>query len=111
MTRAYSDLLAQSCLCVVPRGNSPETFRFFEALRAGCIVVCEALPGHWFYKGAPVITLDRWSDLSRVVPSLVGDPQELERLQLASLRWWRERCSEEAVGRYMADHVRAAGAG
>jgi hypothetical protein len=108
LTESYSDLLAQTRLCLVPRGNSPETFRFFEALRAGCIVVCESLPDHWFYRGAPVVQVRRWSELGSVVTPLLRDPPAMERLHRASMDWWRTRCSEEAVGQFMAQRIRSA---
>jgi len=105
LTASYSDLLAGSCISLVPRGNSPETFRFFEALRAGCIVICEPLPDHWFYRGAPVITVRDWSELPAVVLPLVRDQVRLEELHLATLDWWRTRCSEDAVAAYVHERV------
>jgi len=107
-TQSYSELLADTRLCLVPRGNSPETFRFFEALRAGCIVVCEPLPDHWFYQGAPVIRVRRWNELSSVVEPLLGDPSAMLELHRASLDWWTARCSEDAIGQFMALRIRAA---
>jgi hypothetical protein len=106
LTESYSELLAQTRICLVPRGNSPETFRFFEALRAGCIVICEAMPDHWFYRGAPVMRVRRWSELEAVIVPLLANPEEMERLHVASLEWWRSRCSEDAVGRYLAERIR-----
>lgn len=108
LTAAYSGLLAQTRVCLVPRGNSPETFRFFEALRSGCVVVCESLPDHWFYRGAPVVRVKRWAELSSILPPLLADRARLEEMHHATLRWWESRCSEEAVGRLMADRIAAA---
>ena len=105
LTQSYSELVAQTRVCLVPRGNSPETFRFFEALRAGCVVVCESLPDYWFYRGAPVLKVRRWSELSDVLTALLADTAELERLHSASVDWWRSRCSEEALGQYMAEQI------
>ena len=107
LSASYSELLAQSSLCLVPRGNSPETFRFFEALRAGCVVVCESLPRHWFYRDAPVIRVRHWAELPKIVLPLVSDREQLEALHRASVEWWETRCSEAAVARYMVEHIRA----
>jgi hypothetical protein len=107
LTQTYSELLADTRVCLVPRGNSPETFRFFEALRVGCIVVCEALPDHWFYRGAPVIRVRRWSELASVIRPLLEDPPTMLSLHRASLDWWATRCSEEAVGHFIAERIRA----
>jgi hypothetical protein len=102
LAAAYSELVAQTRVCLVPRGNSPETFRFFEALRAGCVVVCESLPDHWYYRGAPVVRLNRWSELSSVVPPLLADSARLDEMHRASLHWWESRCSERAIGHLIA---------
>ncbi len=101
----YSRRLMDARVCLAPRGASVETFRVLEGLRAGCVVVCEPLPDHWFYAGAPVIGLDRWSQLEGTLERVLNDPQELVRLHRASLTWWRERCSEEAMGRFMANRL------
>ena len=107
LTRSYSELLAQTRICLVPRGNSPETFRYFEALRAGCVVVCEPLPDHWFYRGAPTITVRRWNQLADVLEPLLDDRDTAERYHRASLGWWETHCSEPALGRYLAERIRS----
>lgn len=103
--RSYSEELMDTRICVVPRGTTAETCRFYEGLRYGCVMITEALPPRWFYDGAPVIQLDDWRELGAVVEELVGDEQRMERMHRASLRWWRERCSEEATGRFMAEQL------
>lgn len=105
MKSAYSELLGNTRVCLVPRGNSPETFRYFEALRAGCVVVCETLPEHWFYREAPVLRLRRWSDLPELLRPYLADMDRLEALHRESLEWWRERCSEDAVARFIAQQL------
>jgi hypothetical protein len=79
-----------------------ETYRFFEGLRQGCIVVCDRLPPHWFYVGCPAVQLDDWRELGALVEALLADPARMLALHEASLAWWRTRCSEEALGRMMA---------
>ena len=103
----YSQALMNSRVCLAPRGTSVETFRILEGLRCGCVVVGERLPRHWFYKGSPVIQLDRWSDLEEALRPILDDPDELGRLHARSLAWWRDRCSEEPVGRFLAERLNA----
>ena len=103
----YSRALMDAKVCLAPRGTSVETFRFFEGLRAGCLVVSGGLPRHAFYEGAPVITVDRWSDLPDAVLPVLNAPADLHRRHLEALAWWRDRCSEAAVGRFMAERLNA----
>jgi hypothetical protein len=98
----YSRALMDSKVCLAPRGTSPETFRVFEGLRYGCIVVTQRLPRRWFYENAPILCVARWSDLESALEPLLEDPTELARWHFRALAWWRDRCSEAAVGRYMA---------
>lgn len=102
---AYSRALMNARVCLAPRGTSVETFRLLEGLRAGCVVVAERLPRHSFYDGAPILTLDRWDHLERTLRPVLEDPAELRRRHQASRAWWHERCSEEAVGRLVAERL------
>ncbi len=108
--REYSQRLMNARICLAPRGGSVETFRFFEALRYGCVVVGERLPPTWFYTGAPMVTLDDWRTLPELLEEMLcGDPAALARRHAAALAWWQERCSEEAVAAYMAERLNGAG--
>jgi hypothetical protein len=98
----YSQRMMDTRICLAPRGTSAETFRYFEGMRYGCIVVTEQQPGRWFYDGAPALVIDDWRRLEELLDPLLADPERLTRLHEASLRWWRDVCSPEAVGRYMA---------
>lgn len=101
----YSQALMDSRICLAPRGNSAETFRVLEGLRCGCVVVGERLPPFWFYEGSPVVRLRSWGELEGVVAPILDDPGEMARLHGESLAWWRERCSEQAVGRFLAERL------
>jgi glycosyl transferase family 1 len=107
----YSRRLMDARVCLAPRGTSVETFRVFEGLRCGCVVVSDRLPAHRFYAGGPIVQLDRWRDLERALAPVLDDPAELRRRHASARAWWRERCSEDAVGRFMAEHLNALGDG
>src|ERR1700684_4709093 len=84
-------------ICLAPRGSSVETYRFFEAMRQGCVVICDRLPPHCFYVGCPAIQIDDWSNLEAEVNALSADPERLTDLHRRSLAWWDEKLSERAV--------------
>jgi hypothetical protein len=102
----YSRHMVDTKICLVPRGTSLETFRFFEALRAGCVIISDPLPSRWFYDGSPAIILDDWQALPNLIDRVLDDPTLLETKHEAALDWWKNVCSEEAVGTYMARLLR-----
>ncbi len=101
----YSHAMMAARACLAPRGTSVETYRLLEGLRYGCVVVSEPLPPHWFYKGAPFIRVDRWRDLDSALMPVLDDDAALRRLHASGLAWWRDRCSEAVVGRFIADRL------
>ena len=100
--KSYSQEMMDTKICLVPRGAALETFRFFEALRYGCVVITEALPSRWFYDGSPAVRVENWNDLAGILKKLIEDERLMQREHQRSLEWWRTRCSEAAVGAYVA---------
>jgi hypothetical protein len=94
---SYSDRLMNSRICVAPRGSVSETYRFYEGLRAGCLVVANHFPPETFLKGAPVLVVDRWEELPGIMRKYARDLAVLERYCAASLDWWKSHCSEEVI--------------
>ena len=103
--RTYSQRFMDSKICLAPRGTAIDTWRFFEGLRAGCLVVCEHLTSEWFYDGAPVLRVQDWRQLPKVIESFLNNDAALERARLESLAWWTDKCGEKAVGRAMAAYL------
>jgi hypothetical protein len=98
----YTEIMADTKIALAPRGSSVETYRFFEAMRQGCIVICDRLPPHWFYVGCPAIQIGDWGDLEAEVKALSADPERLKDLHRRSLAWWDEKLSERAVAQVIA---------
>jgi hypothetical protein len=103
---AYSAAMMDARICLVPRGTNPETYRYFEALRYGCIAIAEQQPDFPFYRGAPVVQIDDWRRLDEVLAALLSDPEKMSRLHADGPAWWRDRCSAEQIGTMMARTVR-----
>lgn len=103
--RSYSEKMMDAKICLVPRGSSLETYRFFEALRYGCIVVAEALPPWWFYDGSPAIEITDWRDLEEIVEKLSENKRLMQEKHHESLNWWKTKCSEAVVAAYMVEKL------
>lgn len=98
----YSERLARARIVLCPRGNFDETHRLTEAAKVGCVTICERLPARWYYEGAPLVELDRWSQLPAVLRRLLADPAALTARADAMREWYDASLSEEAIGRFVA---------
>lgn len=103
--REYSEKMMNTRICLVPRGTSFETFRFFEGLRYGCVLVTESLPKRWFYEGIPAIQLKDWNELQEKLKHLLENKSLMEKMHEDSLKFWQEKCSEVAIGKYIAQKL------
>ena len=98
----YAHILYNSKIVLCPQGcTSSETFRHYEAMRAGCIIITSDLPDTKFYKNAPFIILKDWKKIKSTVRTLLMQRDKMQELHLATLDWWEEKCNEGAVAKYM----------
>jgi hypothetical protein len=100
--RAYAAALADSQICVAPRGTAHETLRIYEGLRAGCIVIADKLPRHPFYEDSPILQIEDWRDLPDLIDELARDPARMQDLHERGVRHWRDVVSEAALARLYA---------
>jgi hypothetical protein len=99
---AYARTLENTLICVAPRGTSYETYRLYDGLRCGCIVISDYLPRFPFYENAPIIQLRDWRQLPRIVKGLLDDPQRISFLHKESLKFWRTKLSERVLAKQIA---------
>src|SRR5215475_6059507 len=98
----YSRRLYQSKIAICPGGFvSNETFRHFEAMRAGCAIISANLPDTFYYRGAPIFTVSAWNEMDTLVEWLLADCKKLKEAQMATRAWWDDVCSEKAMARYI----------
>ncbi len=98
----YPKVLAETKICVAPRGTTHETTRPYEALKAGCVVITDKLPRHPFYEDSPILQIEDWRDLPDMIVDLMRDPARLQDLHERGLRYWRDVVSEAALARRYA---------
>jgi hypothetical protein len=100
-TDEYMREMANSRICLAPRGTSFETFRHYEAASVGCIVVSDKLPNTWFYRNIPFIFVKDWRKIDKVLERLPRELANLRTLHEQTLRWWRDRLSPTALANYV----------
>lgn len=105
----YSDLLGDSKIALVPRGTSPETFRFFEAAACGCILISDWVPDDWYFRGCPAFFIYKWAEIVKIIPKLIADPDEMLKRQQQTVEWWRQVCDEPVVAEYISSRINATG--
>jgi hypothetical protein len=104
-TRSYAAALADSRIVLCPRGSSLDTYRYFEALRAGCVPVYEMLPSRDYYNGAPGVRVGHWSQLPTVIDRMVSNPAGLLAQHHAALDWYIRWAAPAAVAQRIADRL------
>jgi hypothetical protein len=104
----YAGHLRDSKFTLCPGGfESNETFRHFESMRAGAIVISEPLPPLRFYQGSPIVIIEDWRQLSGLLTNLLSCPESLAERQQKTLDWWSRHCSESATADYIASSLSA----
>jgi hypothetical protein len=98
----YSRKMMDSRICLAPRGSMAETFRLYEGMRAGCLVITNRLPDEPFLRDAPVIQVDHWKELPDLLKKYARDINALEHYRQASLAWWQNHCHEKVIGAHVA---------
>tara|TARA_B100000131_G_scaffold300763_1_gene322403 strand:+ start:579 stop:1442 length:864 start_codon:yes stop_codon:yes gene_type:complete len=95
---SYSDVINNTKIVPVPIGSgSYESFRFFEAMMCGCVVLNTALPTTDFYNNARHVRLKNWDQLIRAVDILMEDPDRMQVLSDRARKWYKDFCSPEAI--------------
>lgn len=97
----YLTLLKRSKIVVCPRGETSETYRFFEAAACGCAIICEPLPLAWYYEGQPAVIVNDWRKLDTVLDELLTNDAKLTEIARRTAEYWRDLVSEAAIARYI----------
>lgn len=102
----YTALMTGTKVALCPRGSVWETYRWWEAMASGCVVVAERQRRADYYRGAPVITVHGWRRLPHVLESLFADPVGMRERAAASLAFWQAHGAPPAVADRIAASVR-----
>jgi len=102
----YMNYLLQTKILLCPSGFvTPETFRLFEGLNAGCIVISEKLPDLDIYRDITVVQIASWKEGMKKADSLLSDPDLMQKMQDANITWWQNNCTYNKVALRMAELI------
>ena len=107
----YTNVMNNAKIALVPIGSgSVESFRFFEAMMCGCVVLNTSLPDVPFYNAAPHVNIDKgWRTLNETVDRLLGAKGEMEDYSQKAKKWYEEFCSPRSLANYMAARLQSNG--
>lgn len=106
-THEYAEILADSKIILSPRGFfNTECFRFYEALRQGCIVITEKLPVTDYYHSENYIEVDSWNNIDHLIPTLLGDSDKMEQLSLKGREYYQNVLSPMGVAKYISSKIK-----
>lgn len=98
----YSAYLNNSKIAFVPVGSaSIESFRFFEAMMCGCVVVSVEQPNIEIYKSAPYIKIDNWSYIESVTDNILSNESLMSYFSSMARKWHTKYCTPEGLASYM----------
>jgi hypothetical protein len=104
-SRPYAEVMRDSKICLCPKGNSPETYRLYEAFQAGCITIVDEYHGGVHASRPPVILADDWNRCAGTIHEILSDKNRLRDLQTQTLAWYRDYWSPEAVARSILEKL------
>lgn len=102
---AYSDIMSDTKIALVPWGSaSLDTFRFYEAMQAGCIVVCIYQNNYEFMKNSPHVCVPNWSNAGKYIDKLLCYPG-LDDLSIKHRKFWEKNLSPTAAAEFIVQKI------
>jgi len=103
----YKKLLSNSKISLVPKGVSPETFRFSESFASGCIVITTEKINVWYYENCPAIFLNSWSELNQNLIDEILNSDYIDSLRIKSVDYYEKYLSAKANADYILNKVKS----
>ena len=102
----YAEILSQSKIVLSPKGFfNTECFRFYEALRQGCVVITEKLPETDYYNNKYFIEVKSWRNIDKIINSLLCNKENLEKMSLQGRKYYQKELSPKGVATYLKNKI------
>lgn len=103
----YTDYLRNSKIALVPQGYlSNNTFRFYEACKAGNVIITYQLCNYEFFESFPGVQIKTWFQIPFILRNLLTN-KNLEKMQKETLDYYEKNCSPEATALDVINRIKA----
>jgi hypothetical protein len=103
----YTNLLSNSKISLVPKGVSPETFRFSESFASGCVVITTEKINVWYYENCPAIFLNSWLELNQNLIDEILNFDDIDSLRIKSIDYYEKYLSAKANANYILNKIKS----
>lgn len=98
----YGKVMSDTKIALVPCGSaSLDTFRFYEACQAGCVILTLKQNNYEFMKDSPHIEIPSWKVFKQYVDLLLENPKKLIALSRQTIDFWNNSLCPEAAAKFM----------
>lgn len=102
----YNFILRNSKIALCPKGwVNTETFRLYEAMKWGCVVISEELPDRSYYKDIPIIKVKDWREGLKISNELINNKTKLEEMSKKTLQYYKDNLSPQATANLIVDKL------
>ena len=99
-SQEYSQMIYDSQIVLCPGGFlKNETYRHFESMRAGCVVISEKMPETYLYKDSPIIQVNSWKEGIDMVQTLLDNQDLMFKYHEDTMSWWENVCNEVSTAK------------
>jgi hypothetical protein len=109
----YYNYLESSKIAFVPTGVViPESFRFFEAVKSGCIIVTtypinDEKYKNWYYKDCPAVFIDSWSEVNHAFIENLLNTKNLYDYREKNKDYFEKFISPKAISNYILEILKS----
>jgi len=103
----YSEIMSQTKIALVPYGSaSLDTFRFYEAMSCGCVVMSINQNNYEFMNGCPYLKLPNWNPglIKECIQSI--SQKDFSALSLQSRKFWETNLSPKASASFILNKIK-----
>lgn len=102
----YSEIMSDTKIALVPRGSaSLDSFRFYEAIKCGCIVLTTSQNEYGFMRGSPHIEMKTWANLNIYLDNIFSDDEKMINLSKSASVFWENNLSPLAISKYILSKI------